>query len=89
MPLRAGRTGLAHFLSKAQVPGYKLGGCSCGEGRETLRHVIVYRPKKGGRRGELREFSRRLDFVRLLDSSQGAAITSRWRLRPGKLPSSH
>ena len=39
---RTGRIGLAHFLSKARVPGYESPLCRCGEGfAETAEHVYL------------------------------------------------
>jgi len=37
---------MIHFLCEAQVSGYELGGCSCGEGRETPRHAIIHCPRE-------------------------------------------
>jgi hypothetical protein len=53
--LRTGRTGLRHFLNKAQVPGYELEQRNRGTGPETPRHVLLHCPHEEERRIALRE----------------------------------
>jgi hypothetical protein len=67
--LRTGRTGLRHFLSKAQVPGYQSEQCSCGTGPETPRHILLHCPHEAERRTVLREAQgSQLELDRLLDT---------------------
>ena len=80
--MRSGRTGLAHFLSKAKVPSYDTGLCECGQSQETPRHVLLYCPKEADRRAEL---GQRPTFVRLLDTPEGAVIASKWMIQSGRL----
>lgn len=80
--MRTGRTGLAHFLHKAKVPGWDSGVCECGQALETPRHVLLYCPRERERRTE---FGERADFVRLLDTPEGAGIASRWMIQSGRL----
>ena len=76
--LRTGRTGLRHFLSKARVPGYESGECSCGTGPETPRHVLLHCPHEEERRTVLREaLGGYLDLSRLLDTPRGAPVASK------------
>jgi hypothetical protein len=80
-------TGLAYFLHKARVPDIESGLCSCGNGLETPRHVLIHCQREAARRGELREVDRgRLDLRKLLDTPKGARVASRWVLRSGRLP---
>lgn len=39
---RTGRIGLAHFLSKAHVPGFEAPTCSCERGDETAEHLLLH-----------------------------------------------
>ena len=75
--MRTGRTGLAHFLYKAKVPGWDSAICECGQAPETPRHVLLYCPRERERRIEL---GNRTDFVRLLDTLEGAAVASKWMI---------
>ena len=84
--LRIGRTGLRHFLNKAQVPEYESEQCSCGTGPETPRHVLLYCPHEEERRTVLRETQGgQLDFARLLDTPKGALSASKWMIQSGRI----
>jgi hypothetical protein len=84
--LQTGRTGLRHFLNKAQVPGYESEQCSCGTGPETPRHVLLDCPHEDERRTVLREAQGgQLDFARLLDTPKGAPLASKWMIRSGRI----
>jgi hypothetical protein len=85
LQFRTGCTGLAYFLFKARVPGVESGLCSCGRGSETPRHMLVHCLKESERREELRGVSGNLDFRKLLDTPEGAGVTSRWIVRSGRL----
>lgn len=39
--LRTGKIGLAAFLHERRVPDYPTPFCPCGEGRQTVKHVII------------------------------------------------
>jgi hypothetical protein len=83
---RTGCTGLAYFLYKARVPGIESGLCSCRNGSETPRHLLIHCQKEELQREELRRVSGgRLDLRRLLDTPEGAGVASRWVLRSGRL----
>jgi len=84
---RTGRTGLAHFLYRARVPGVESDLCSCGNGPETPRHVLIHCEKEIEQRGELRKAGGgRLDLRKLLDTPEGARVAGRWVVRSGRLP---
>jgi hypothetical protein len=83
---RTGCTGLAYFLHKARVPGVESGLCSCGNGFETPRHMLIHCEKEQAQREELRRIGEGgLDFKKLLDTPEGAGVTSRWIVRSGRL----
>jgi hypothetical protein len=83
---RTGCTGLAYFLYKARVPGMESGLCSCGNGSETPRHLLIHCQKEEIQRKELKGASGgRLDLKRLLDTPEGAGLASRWVLRSERL----
>lgn len=42
--LRTGKTGLAAFLHRQQVPGYDSPGCPCGHSAETPKHILTHCP---------------------------------------------
>src|SRR5271167_3057945 len=84
--LRTGRTGLRHFLSKAQVPGYESEECSCGTSPETPRHILLHCPQEEERRIVLREaLGGHLDLSRLLDTPRGAPVASKWMIRSSRI----
>ena len=41
---RTGDIGLRDFLFKVKVPGVATPYCECGEGRETVEHLVVWCP---------------------------------------------
>ena len=85
--LRTGCIGLAYFLHKARVPGIESGLCSCGNSSETPRHMLIHCNKEIVQREELKRASGgRLNLRKLLDTPEGARVTSRWVLRSGCLP---
>jgi len=66
------------------MPGIKLGICNYGGGPETPRHLLVHYPKQSEYREKLRKVSRgRLDFRKLLDTPEGAGVTSHWIVHSG------
>jgi hypothetical protein len=75
---RSGRIGLAGFLHRARVPGYESPNCSCGQGQETPKHILIYCNKYRNVRRELFDNTRRLDFAKLLGTKAGYARASRW-----------
>ncbi|PQE10705.1 reverse transcriptase protein [Rutstroemia sp. NJR-2017a WRK4] len=80
--MRTGRIGLAHFLSTAKVPDFPTKQCECGQGWETPRHVLLHCTFEDSRRVSLGENQ---DFVRLLDTPQGALVASKWMIQSGRV----
>jgi hypothetical protein len=69
------------------VPGMKSGLCSCGNSLETPRHMLIHCNREDVQREELKRASGgRLDLRKLLDTPEGARVTSRWVLHSGRLP---
>ncbi len=65
--LRTGTNGLDAFLFQARVPSVPSPLCSCGRGRQTAKHVLIFGPKYEGARHELRDEQGHLpDFSKLL-----------------------
>jgi hypothetical protein len=56
--------------------------CECNGSLETLRHVLLHCPRESGRRTELGEHP---DFVRLIDTPEGARIASKWMIQSNRL----
>ena len=64
----------------------ELGLCSCGNGSETPRYILIYCSKENIQREELKRASKdRLNLRKLLDTLEGARVTSRWVLNLGRL----
>ena len=80
--MRTGRTGLAHFLSSARVPEFPSKQCECGQGWETPRHVLMECTFEDDRRPRREEG---WDFVRLLDTPEGAQVLTKWMIQSGRL----
>ena len=69
------------------MPGVESGLYTCGNSFETPRHILIHCKKERVRREELRRPNGGgLDFKKLLDTPEGAGVTSRWIVRSGRLP---
>jgi hypothetical protein len=79
---RTGRTGLAHFLSKARVPGYESPMCNCGLDEETPQHVLLHCPLEE----ERRHWFPRATFQDLISTPENAAISAKWLIQSNRLP---
>ncbi len=77
--LRTGKVGLNGFLANIRVPGVTL-ECSCGEGVETVAHVLLHCPNEQERRA----WSRRTTVQELL-SWERAQETASWVIKGGRL----
>jgi len=76
---RTGAIGLRDFLFKRQVPGFPTPYCSCGEGRETVEHLVVWCLTPPKPRTWLRtEIRTHRDLSLVL---QGRGPRNRWLLR--------
>ena len=76
--LQTSRTRLRHFLSKVQVPRYKLRQYSCDTGLETPMHVPLQCPYKAERQEALKEaHGGQLDLKSLLGTPKGAPTASK------------
>ena len=68
------------------MPGVESGLCNCGNSFETPRHILIHCEKEQAQREELRRVGGGdLDFKKLLDTPEGAGVTSRWIVRSGRL----
>ena len=60
--------------------------CDCGQGRETVRRILVFCPRERERREQLVMALREpIDVDRMLDTPGKAGILARWLLRSGRL----
>ena len=83
---RTGKIGLRDFLFKRRVPGFDSPWCVCGQGRETVRHILVFCPRERERREHLvQALGGPIDTDRMLDTPGKAGIIARWLLRSGRL----
>jgi hypothetical protein len=46
--LKTGTNGLDAFIVQARVPSVPSPLCSCGKGRQMVKHVLVFYPKYAG-----------------------------------------
>ena len=71
---RTGAIGLKDFLFRARVPGITSPHCTCGSGRETVEHLVVWcpDPPKPKTWPATRIYSRR-DFQRVLQGKTHSA----------------
>jgi hypothetical protein len=77
--LRTGINGLDAFFFQARVSSVSSPLCSCGQGRQTAKHVLIFCPQYSGVRHELRdELGHLSDFSRLLGTADGLRKTTRW-----------
>jgi hypothetical protein len=84
--LRTGTNGLNSFLFQARVPSVPSPLCSCGRGRQTARHILIFCPKHAGARHELRDEQGHLpDFSKLLGTAEGLRKTTKWAMQRGIL----
>ena len=83
--LRTGYTGLAAVLRTLNVPGFDTGQCKCGQGKETVRHVLAHCSLEESRRHELRNEDGFIDVTNLLSTEKGAAKAARWMISSGRL----
>ena len=74
---RTGKTGLASFLKKMNVPGITSANCRCGSGEETVKHIVLHYLLEDHRRDELRSVDNRLDYQQLIHTAVGARRLSR------------
>ena len=83
---RTGKIGLRAFLYHRRVSGFDSPWCDCGQGRETVRHILVFCPKEKERRKQLvMALGEPIDVDRMLDTPGKAGILARWLLRSGRL----
>jgi hypothetical protein len=78
---RTGRIGLAHFLSKARVPGYESPICSCGLDEETPQHVLLDCLLEE----ERRHWFPRATFQDLVSTPGNVAISAKWLIQSNRL----
>jgi hypothetical protein len=89
--IRTQRIGLAQFLYNQHVPGYETGRCLCTGGSETPRHITLFCSNIAASRTYLRNLIRtklgsdRIDYQRLIGSSEGIKIFTRWFMELGCL----
>ncbi len=84
--LRTGTNGLDAFLFQARVPSVSSPLCSCGRGRQTAKHVLIFCPRHAGTRHELRDDQGHLpDFSKLLGTAEGLRKTTKWVMQRGIL----
>ncbi len=84
--LRTGVNGLDAFLFQARVPSVPSPLCSCGGGRQTAKHVLIFCPRHAGARHELRDEQGHLpNFSNLLGTAERLRKTTQWVMQRGIL----
>jgi hypothetical protein len=88
---RTGAIGLKDFLFHRGVPGVPTPHCNCGQGLETVEHLVVWCPQPPKpRTWETTEIRSKMDLFRVLDSRGDkerwlARKVIRWLLNSGRL----
>jgi hypothetical protein len=84
--LRTGVNGLDAFLFQVRVPSVPSPLCSCGGGRQTVKHVLIFCPRHSGAQHELRDEQGHLpDFPKLLGTAEGLRKTTKLVMQRGIL----
>ena len=89
---RTGVIGLRDFLFRARVPEVPTPYCECGQGRETVEHLVVWCPQPPKpREWPASEIRSQRDLYRALDGGGDkerwlAGKVIRWLLGSGRLP---
>ena len=78
---RTGRIGLAHFLCKARVPGYKTPAYRCGLGDKTAEHLLLHCRLET----ERRQWRRGTRLSDLVSEPSRAATTAKWIIQSSRL----
>ena len=88
---RTGAIGLRDFLFRVRVPGIPTPLCECGQGRETVEHLVVWCPRPPKPRNwPATEIRSKKDLFRVLDGWGNkerwlARRVIRWLLDSGRL----
>ena len=78
---RTGRIGLAHFLSKACVPGFESPACKCELGIKTAEHLLLHCQLETERRG----WRQGATLSDLVSDPKNTAVTARWIIQSSRL----
>jgi hypothetical protein len=83
--LRTGKIGFNAFLHERRVPGYESPRCACGQGRMTVRHVLLTcRSWKNERETYIKPL-KTTDLKRILGTFKGASAATRFVQQTGIL----
>ena len=83
--VRTEKIGLNAFLADCRVPGYSP-QCSCGNSRQTAKHVLYYCPEHADKREALFKASGTRDYAKMLATTRGAKAAAYWLQQTGLLP---
>jgi hypothetical protein len=84
--LRTEKIGTKHFLFKQRVPGVTSDRCPCGQGRQTVTHILLHcRNHRQLRNQELNGIPGRNDLRRILGERKAAAKVIRFIEQTGTL----
>ncbi len=84
--LRTGVNGLDAYLFQARVTIVPSPLCSCGGGRQTAKHVLIFCPTHSGARHELMDEQGHLpNFLKSLEMAEGLQKTTKWVMQRGIL----
>ena len=83
--LRTGKVGFNQFLCQRRVPGVWTATCDCGQGRMTVKHVLLACSKWRNESIEIREKAKTTNLKKLLSTHAGATAAIRMVLTTGLL----
>lgn len=83
--IRTENIGLADYLHKRRVPGHESPACTCGWQRQTPKHILLFCPDWGERRGAMIEEAKSDNYMQLTTTATGLRAVTRWFIREGIL----
>jgi hypothetical protein len=83
--IRTEKIGLNAFLADRRVPGFSP-QCSCGNPRQTAKHVLYYCQEYADKREALFKAAGTKDYAKMLATRCGAKAAAHWLQQTGLLP---
>jgi hypothetical protein len=83
--IRTEKIGLNAFLAERRVPN-RTPECSCGNMRQTAKHILIYCPEFTESREDLYRAAGTRDYSKMLATPRGAKAAANWLQRTNLLP---
>ena len=83
--IRTEKIGLSAFLADRRVPN-RTPQCSCGNMRQTAKHILMYCPNFEDSRENLYKIAETRDYSKMLITPRGAKAAANWMQKTNLLP---